>query len=269
MDSLEERVSVFYYENSDEYDHNSSDYEFDDDAGDSDAKRQRILYWESQQALLQEILERSKLTGSKLRQEVHEITEKARSEQRDLCRCHKPNVDACNNCLRHGIVNSLCDKGFKASLCISKWSETKKIPGGTHEYIEVTGNTSTSRTKQLFYVVELEFRDQFEIAKASNEYRNLVRMLPKTYVGKADYLRAIVRIVCDAAKRSMKESRMHMGPWRKRSFMLMKWSASIERLASVESVSTSNRYNVQSSLSSERAHASSYRYFAAPTVVVK
>ena len=53
MDSLEERVSVFYHENSDESDNNPSDYEFNVDDDDSDAKPQRILYWESQQALLQ------------------------------------------------------------------------------------------------------------------------------------------------------------------------------------------------------------------------
>ncbi|KAK9950243.1 hypothetical protein M0R45_005744 [Rubus argutus] len=82
-------------------------------------------------------------------------------------------------------------------------------------------------------------------------------------------LNAIVRVVCDAAKQSMKESRIHMGPWRKRRFMLMKWSASVERLASVESSSTPNRYDLQSSLSSKRAYASSYRHFSAsPAVVV-
>lgn len=53
MDSLEERVSVFYHENSDESDNNCSDYEFNVDNDDSDAKPQRILYWESQAALLQ------------------------------------------------------------------------------------------------------------------------------------------------------------------------------------------------------------------------
>lgn len=81
----------------------------------------------------QEILERSSLTGSKLRREVCEITEKVREQQADLCQCRKPNVDACNSCLRHGVVNLLCDKGFKATVCTSKWSESKKIPGGNNQ----------------------------------------------------------------------------------------------------------------------------------------
>lgn len=82
----------------------------------------------------QEILERSSLTGSKLRREVCEITEKVREQQADFCQCRKPNVDACNSCLRHGVVNLLCDKGFKATLCTSKWSESKKIPGGNDQF---------------------------------------------------------------------------------------------------------------------------------------
>ena len=56
MDSLEERVSVFFYEHSDnefnrcvEYDDQSDD---DDDSVDS---QERALYWESQHSLLQVI----------------------------------------------------------------------------------------------------------------------------------------------------------------------------------------------------------------------
>lgn len=96
---------------------------------------------------------------------------------------------------------------------------------GSHEYMEVIGFTS-SRKKQIPYIVEVEFRDQFEIAKPCEEYRKLLSLLPEYYIGKADCLNAVVRIVCGAAKRSMKEKKIHMGPWRETSFMLMKWSTS-------------------------------------------
>lgn len=89
--------------------------------------------------------------------------------------------------------------------------------------MEVIRSTS-SRKKQIPYLVEVEFRDQFEIAKPCEEYRKLLSLLPEYYIGKVDYLNAVVRIVCGAAKRSMKEKKIHMGPWRETSFMLMKWS---------------------------------------------
>ena len=94
---------------------------------------------------------------------------------------------------------------------------------GSHEYIEVVANTA-GRKKQIPFLIELEFRTEFEMAKACDEYRKLIAQLPKTFIGKPDYLHAVLRVVCDAAKRSMKEKKIHMGPWRKRSFMQMKWS---------------------------------------------
>lgn len=250
MDSLEERVNSVFFDDQYSGESNScSKYESDGD--ESDDPEERTLYWESQYSLLQEVLERYRMTGSKLRQEIIKSIEKAR-ETEYLCRCSNPKPsDACNNCFRRTLVNLLQDKGIKASLTTSKWRDTKKFPRGTHEYIEVIGSTG-SRKKQVPYIVEVEFRDQFEIAKACNEYRKLLNQLPEYYIGKADYLTAIVRLVCDAAKRSMKEKNIHMGPWRKTSFVLMKWSASINK----------------SSESSRQPHDSCVQFSAAPAVVV-
>ncbi|KAJ6859615.1 hypothetical protein NC652_041792 [Populus alba x Populus x berolinensis] len=177
---------------------------------------ERALYWESQDALLQGVLERYSSIGSKLRQE-HLFAHRS-------------------------------------------GKNTRKHPGGKHEYVEIIAGT-VGRKKPIPYLIELEFRDQFEIAKASDEYRNLVALLPEYYVGKADYLNAIVGILCDAAKRSMKEKKIHMGPWRKRSFMQMKWSNCSER----RSVDKSSG---KSFPSSRQAHESCLHLSAAPALTV-
>ncbi|KAJ6858992.1 hypothetical protein NC652_041329 [Populus alba x Populus x berolinensis] len=155
--------------------------------------------------------------GSKLRQEVSRVIGVAKES--DFCNCKKP-TDGCTICLRQRVVNLLTQKGFEASLCTSKWKNTRKHPGG------------------------------------SDEYRNLVALLPEYYVGKADYLNAIVGILCDAAKRSMKEKKIHMGPWRKRSFMQMKWSNCSERRSS----------SGKSFPSSRQAHESCLHLSAAPAL---
>ncbi|KAF5741928.1 hypothetical protein HS088_TW10G00936 [Tripterygium wilfordii] len=175
-----------------------------------------------------EVLERNSLTGSKLRQEVSRIIEQAK--ENSFCNCH--NDAHCTHCLRQRVVHLLTEKGFHASLCTSKWKHTKKFPGGKHEYIELIASTQ-GRKKQVTYLIELEFRDQFKIAKACEEYRKLIARLPEYYIGKPDYLNAIVCVLCDAAKRSMKEKKLHMGPWRKRRFMQMKWSSSFGRRESL------------------------------------
>ncbi|KAJ6884550.1 hypothetical protein NC652_031528 [Populus alba x Populus x berolinensis] len=290
LDSLEENVSVFFPEDfaeeSDRSFEDEDDYEPDDGFHDP---MERAIFWESQEALLQttlivtgnngatctvanlqlltmnrvqigwEVLNRCSKTGSKLRQEVYRITGVAK--EADFCSCLKPSK-GCTSCLRQRVVNLLTQKGFVAALCTSKWKNTKKYPGGKHEYVEMIASTVGSK-KKIPYLIELEFRDQFEMAKACDEYRNLVAKLPEYYIGKAEYLNAIVGILCDAAKRSMKEKKIHMGPWRKRSFMQMKWSNTSGR-RSVEEPSS----KISSLPSSRQAHESCFHLSAAPALTV-
>ncbi|KAJ6744711.1 hypothetical protein OIU79_030935 [Salix purpurea] len=257
MDSLEEKVSVFVHGDLSDESDLCLEEEDDDDGGpdnNSHDPMERALYWESQEALLQEVLESYSFTGSKLRQEVSKVIGVAK--EGDFCSCMKP----ADGCLRRRVVGLLTQKGFEASLCTSKWKKTRNHPGGKHEYVEMIASTM-GRKKPIPYLIELEFRDQFEIAKACDEYRNLVARLPEYYVGKADYLNAIVGILCDAAKRSMKEKKIHMGPWRKRSFMQMKWSNCSERRSIDKS-------SCKSFPSSRQAHESCFHSSAAPALTV-
>ncbi|XP_028082428.1 uncharacterized protein LOC114283759 [Camellia sinensis] len=230
-----------YGQNEEEEDHSSdsnwADEDDDDDDDDDDEEddhdhesnnsnesQERALYWESQESLLQEIVEHHRSTGGKLRKEINGLIEKAR--ETNICKCVNPKSDGwCSRCLRQRVVTMLCCRGLHATLCTSKWTHTPKFPGGTHEYIEVTASTQ-SRKKQVIFLIELEFRDEFKMGKACNEYHHLIKQLPEIYIGKAEHLNAIVRVVCDAAKRSTMEKKIHMGPWRKTSFMQKKWSAS-------------------------------------------
>ncbi|WCJ34856.1 hypothetical protein M5689_016138 [Euphorbia peplus] len=268
-ESLEERVSVFldeefyFFNNSSSSKLNNFNDWDDNESIDSHNSIQRTLFWESQEALLQEVLERYSLTSSRLRQEINRIIEIAK--ETNFCSCFKPNSIECISCLRRNVVDFLSQRGFNATLCTSLWKPTNKFPGGKHDYIEVKVSTSAKK-KQITYVIELEFKGQFEIAKASDEYTRLIAQLPKYYIGKADFLNAIVGIICDSAKRSMKEKKLHMGPWRKRSFMQMKWSSS--------SSSSSSSPVIDGPLSSPTSISkfplvSNNHFQTAPTVIVK
>ncbi|KAE8681269.1 LRR protein [Hibiscus syriacus] len=216
--SLEEKISEFLnngYADSDATD----DYGSDDN--ESIDALQHDLYWESQEALLQEILERYALVGAKLRQEINGIIEEARETVFCSCKNQKqtqkqsPRTEAgCINCLRMRVIHLLCRRGLNATLCVSKWKHIKNH------------RAAHGPKKQIPFVIEPEFRDEFEIAKACDEYMKLVDKLPECYVGKSEYLNPIVGVMCDSAKRSMEEQKLHMGPWRKRSFVQMKWSNS-------------------------------------------
>ncbi|XP_044510095.1 uncharacterized protein LOC123228687 [Mangifera indica] len=254
---LEENISVFYVQDIDEACRSGNGG--GDFGPENDDLTEKIIYWETQEALLQEILECHSLTGQKVRQEVTRIVELSR--EREFCSCSKASCvnGGCTHCLRRLVVNLLRDNGFNASLCTSQWKRTKNCPGGRHEYIEIL-TVAPGRKKQLPFVVELEFRDQFEIAKASDEYKKLVAQLPEIYIGKAEYLRTLVRILCDAAKRFMEEKKIHMGPWRTRSFMEMKWSYSLERRSADESFNNN--------AISSRVHENCLQSSPAPIVVI-
>ncbi|XP_058079529.1 uncharacterized protein LOC131227735 [Magnolia sinica] len=178
-------------------------------------------FWQSSYKILKEILADSRPSGSKLRKEVDRAVMMARKTA--MCHCQKATGSGCASCLRQVVVDHLHTIGYDAATCTSKWRSTREIPGGKHEYIDVIVQ-ATDCNKHARFVIELEFRSEFEMAKACDEYRNLINQLPESYVGKPEYLNAILGIVCEAGKKSMKEMKIHMGPWRKRRFMEMKWS---------------------------------------------
>ncbi|KAK6776086.1 hypothetical protein RDI58_027087 [Solanum bulbocastanum] len=213
-------------------DENPSTYVFgcEDDNNNNDTQHtmENAIYWESQEALLKEILEQYTLIGSKVREGITRSVEGAKDVgiNNVICECSNGKIGrpSCAKCFRRRVVEGLCEKGFNASLCTSKWNHTSKMPGGRHEYIQVIASTQ-GRKKKVPLLIELEFRDEFKLAKSCKEYSKLITLLPQVFIGKSQHLNAIVRLMCDAAKRSTAQQRIHLAPWRKRNFMQMKWSA--------------------------------------------
>ena len=85
-------------------------------------------------------------------------------------------------------------------------------------------------------IVELNFRAEFEMARGSEDYNRLVRRLPEMFVGKVERLSNIIKILCMAAKKCLKQKKMHMGPWRKQRYMQAKWLGQCERNTSTNSL---------------------------------
>lgn len=95
--------------------------------------------------------------------------------------------------------------------------------------MEVTDNSPNAKRGVVKTVIELNFRAEFEMARANEEYNQLVRRLPEVFVGKAERLRGSVKIMCSAAKKCMKEKKMHLAPWRKQKYMQAKWLGTCDR----------------------------------------
>eukprot|EP00249_Psilotum_nudum_P022990 c28715_g1_i3 orf=691-1884(-) len=125
-------------------------------------------------------------------------------------------------CIRRLAVKHLRMSGYNASICISKWQNTGKVPGGEHEYIDVT-----IQGDRIF--IDLDFRSQFEIARPTEHYQVGLESLPHVFVGKPATLERVLHIMSEAAKCSLKQNSMYLPPWRTFEYMRAKWFSLFER----------------------------------------
>ncbi|KFK23657.1 hypothetical protein AALP_AAs70636U000200 [Arabis alpina] len=121
--------------------------------------------------------------------------------------------------LKKIVVNGLLSLGYDSSICKSKWDKSRSIPAGEYEYIDVI-------VKGERFIIDVDFRSEFEIARQTNSYKALIQSLPFIFVGKSDRILKIVSLVSEAAKQSLKKKGMHFPPWRKGDYMRAKWLSS-------------------------------------------
>lgn len=83
------------------------------------------------------------------------------------------------------------------------------------------------------FVLDVDFRSEFEIARSTKTYRAVLQSLPLVFVGKPDRVQQIVTVVSEAARQSLMKKGLHFPPWRKLEYMKAKWLAPHERLMDV------------------------------------
>ncbi|XP_050206903.1 uncharacterized protein LOC126656383 [Mercurialis annua] len=219
-----------FLEEQDESSHNSCesiDYIEDDEDENSCNSEENKIFWETQNEILQATLYRT----SSLEMRIRQATKDAIKEIKQLglhCRCHKPATGDCRNCLHREISERLQAEGYDCTICKSKWKSSHDIPSGDHSFLEVV-EKSNSKKGEVRILIELNFRAEFEIARASEEYNKLVNKLPEIYVGKEERLKGLIKILCLAGKKCMKQKKMHLAPWRKHKYMQSKWLGTCEK----------------------------------------
>nr|GMC49659.1 uncharacterized protein LOC109190279 [Ipomoea batatas] len=131
--------------------------------------------------------------------------------------------------LRKWMVSRLRMDGYDASLCktfrvkTSARSSSALKFSGDYEYIDVMMKISESDREQLRVIVDTDLRSQFEVARPTEAYKELSSILPCIFVGTEHRLHTIISLLCEAAKQSLKESGLHVPPWRKATYMQSKW----------------------------------------------
>ncbi|KAI9198932.1 hypothetical protein LWI28_024645 [Acer negundo] len=217
--------------------------------GENDGEDSRS-FWESQHQVLQATLCRSSSLETKIRNSTKEVLKEIQTMAGDgVCACRRPVAGGCRSCLMREVSGRLRNGGYNSAICKSKWRSSPDIPSGEHTFIDVIENASSRKKGGVRVIIELNFRAEFEMARASEDYNRLVRRLPEVFVGKVERLENVIKILCRAAKKCMKEKKMHMGPWRKQRYMQAKWLGSCERTTSMpllSMVASSSSYSYSS-----------------------
>ncbi|KAI3744964.1 hypothetical protein L1987_58063 [Smallanthus sonchifolius] len=199
--------------------YDNRDLEKDKVCGDPEEARS---FWESEEQLLTENMFRTSTIESKIRQATKEIVKEIKAGAVSGCGCGLMAIDSCRRCFQREVTDRLQQAGYNCGICKAKWMNQTEIPAGEHTYIEVL-EISNSKKGVVRVIIELNFRTEFEMAKGSQEYNHLINRLPEIYVGKTERLESLIKILCLASKRCMKDQNMHIAPWRKLKYMQAKW----------------------------------------------
>ncbi|KAL3519767.1 hypothetical protein ACH5RR_017916 [Cinchona calisaya] len=213
-------------------DNGYGEHEIDDDENNEEKDNSENVgnknFWESQDHLLHSTLCRTSSIESTIRNITKETIKEAQQTGNVTCICGREiNKNGCKSCLLKEVCTRLQNAGFDGAICKSKWRSSPDIPSGEHTFLDVIDNTNSK--KQVRVIIELNFRAEFEMARANEEYNHLIKRLPEVFVGKIERLLSVIKILCSAAKKCMKLKKMHMGPWRKQRYMQAKWLKTCER----------------------------------------
>ncbi|XP_047311998.1 uncharacterized protein LOC124915344 [Impatiens glandulifera] len=201
----------------------------DDDDDDGDGEDDKA-FWEKKNNLLQSTLFRTSSIESRIRDATHEALKELQMTL-NYCCCGRPGTESCRSCLMIEVCSRMRDAGFNCAVSKSKWKRSSDLQAGEHTFLDVIEDTINPKTGlRGVIVIELNFRGEFEMAKANEEYNELIKKLPEVFVGKMHRLESSIKILCSAAKKCMKDKKMYLGPWRKKEYMKAKWLVTCQRI---------------------------------------
>ncbi|CAI5477996.1 unnamed protein product [Closterium sp. Yama58-4] len=85
------------------------------------------------------------------------------------------------------------------------------------------------------FIIDVDFRAQFQIARPTREYAAALESTPLIFVGRAERLARLVEVVSGAMRGALRAQGMHVPPWRKWDYLHAKWMAAVSRRVVCES----------------------------------
>ncbi|CAH8290794.1 unnamed protein product [Eruca vesicaria subsp. sativa] len=130
---------------------------------------------------------------------------------------------------RRELMSVLRRFGHNAAVCKTKWKSSGALTAGNHEFIDVVYTPAATSSPTIRYIVDLDFASRFQIARPTAQYSRVLQSLPAVFVGRGEDLKKILRLVCDAARLSLRSRGLTLPPWRKNRYMQTRWLGSFKR----------------------------------------
>ncbi|RWV88071.1 hypothetical protein GW17_00049874 [Ensete ventricosum] len=143
-------------------------------------------------------------------------------------RSHPPDDDlAAEATIASADARDAAEAVKNSALCLSSlfaYAFNSRSPfTGEYQYIDVIVRGGER------LLVDMDFRSEFEIARSTKSYREVLQSLPSVFVGAEDRVNQIVAVVSEAARKSLKKRGLHVPPWRRPEYMRAKWLSPYSR----------------------------------------
>ncbi|CAI7861261.1 unnamed protein product [Closterium sp. NIES-53] len=79
------------------------------------------------------------------------------------------------------------------------------------------------------FIIDVDFRAQFQIARPTREYAAALESTPLIFVGRSERLARLVEVVSGAMRGALRAQGMHVPPWRKWEYLHAKWMAAVSQ----------------------------------------
>jgi len=124
---------------------------------------------------------------------------------------------------RRKVAAFLWERRHNAAVCETKQDTSR----WSHEFIDVIHSEAVTWR----YFVDLDFRAQFEIARPTKQFSDVLATVPSIFVGCAEKLKRTVSKLCEALSLSFRTKGLPVPPWRRNRFMQNKWFGACRRNA--------------------------------------
>jgi uncharacterized protein (TIGR01615 family) len=91
----------------------------------------------------------------------------------------------------------------------------------SHQFLVIQLPMSSSPSPTV--VVDIEFKEQFELAQSTKLYEDLLDELGPVFIGSQSKVQSVVTLLCDEMSRVFKVQGQVPPPWRRDSSMMSKW----------------------------------------------